>query len=157
MNVAIQVGPRKRIEGMRLKETREINRPIAEVFAYTADFSNVEEWDPGVKEAHQTSSGATGVGTTYHVLVKFGAREIPMTYEITEYERDSRVVLHGKGETLEALDDIKFTESPNGTLVDYTADLEFKNWIRFFVPLMSPMLKNVGTKALDGLVESLST
>ena len=141
---------------MKLHETRQIDRPVAEVFAYTADFSNVDEWDPGVKKSTQTSDGPTGVGTRYDVLVSFGSSEIPMVYEITEYEPDSRVVLHGKGETLEAIDEIKFSESDGGTHVDYTADLEFKNWVRFVVPLMSPLLKNVGTKALDGLVESLS-
>ncbi len=141
---------------MKLHETRQIDRPIGEVFAYTADFANVAEWDPGVKEASQTSSGPTGVGTTYDVLVTFGSSEIPMVYEITEYEPNSRVVIHGKGATLDAIDEIKFSESSGGTLVDYTADLQFKNWIRFVVPLMSPLLKPIGTKALDGLVDSLS-
>ena len=80
-----------------------------------------------------------------------------MTYEITEWEQDSHVVLEGRGETIEALDVIQFEGDEGGTLVDYTADLTFTTWIRFVTPLMSPVLQKVGARALDGLVETLQS
>lgn len=143
---------------MKLHETRQIARPIDEVFAFTADFANAEKWDPGVASSRRIGDDAPpGVGSRYDVMVSFGSREIPMTYEITEWEQDARVVLEGRGETIEALDVIEFEPTDGGTQVDYTADLTFTNWMRFVVPLMSPVLNKVGERALDGLVESLET
>lgn len=140
---------------MKLHETRHIDRPLHEVFALTADFSNAEKWDPGVASSKPMERGAPGVGSRYEVMVLFGSREIPMTYEITVLEQDSRVVLEGRGATITAVDDIRFEERDGGTLVDYTADLKFTNWMRFITPLLASTLTRVGEKALDGLVETL--
>lgn len=140
---------------MKLHETRHIDRPLHEVFAFTADFSNAEKWDPGVASSKPMEAGAPGVGSRYEVMVLFGSREIPMTYEITDLEKNSRVVLEGRGATITAVDDIRFEEKDGGTLVDYTADLKFTNWMRFITPLFASALSRVGEKALDGLVETL--
>ena len=140
---------------VRLHEIRHIARPVAEVFAFTADFANAERWDPGVVSSRPMQDGPPGVGSKYELMVSFGPREVPMTYEITEWEQDSRVVLEGRGETVEAVDVIQFEADEGGTAVDYTADLTFTNWIRFVAPLMSPVLRKVGARALDGLVEAL--
>jgi dehydrogenase/reductase SDR family member 12 len=140
---------------MRLHEIRHIDRPIEEVFAFTADFANAEKWDPGVASSRRIDDGPPGAGARYQLMVAFGSSEIPMVYEITEWDQDERVVLFGKGDTLEAVDEIRFQSSDGGTRVDYTAELTFTNWFRFIVPLMSPALRRVGEKALDGLVAAL--
>ena len=141
---------------MRLHETRLIDRPLGEVFAFTADFSNAERWDPGVAQADQVEGAVPGVGARYELIVSFWRSKIPMTYTTTVYEPDARVVLEGRGESISALDDIRFEARDGKTLVDYTADLSFSNWFRFAAPLLAPVLgKLVGEKALDGLVEAL--
>lgn len=140
---------------MRLHETRHIDRPIDEVFAFTADFSNSEKWDPGVSSARRVGETPPGLGARYELMVEFGAREIPMTYQITAWEENRRVVLEGSGETIRAVDDIRFEASEGGTLVDYTADLTLTNWLRLVGPLLSPVMRRVGERALDGLVEAL--
>lgn len=132
-----------------------IEKPIGEVFAYTADFSNVADWDPGVSEASQVGGGPIGKGTLFNVTAKFGASEIPMVYEITEYEAEHKVVLVGTSDTLDAVDEIIFSERPAGTVVEYIADLTFKNWFRHVAPLARPLMNRVGERALDGLVETL--
>lgn len=140
---------------MRLQETRQIDRPLEEVFAFTADFANAEKWDPGVSSSRRVGNGPVGVGSRYDVMVSFGSRELPMTYEVTEWEPNARVVLVGSGETIEAMDEIRFEAHGGGTVVHYVADLNFTNWIRFLGPLMAPLLVRVGRRALDGLVETL--
>lgn len=141
---------------MRLHETRKINRPLTDVFAFTADFANAEKWDPGVETSKQVGDGPPKVGTEYELIVAFGSNRIPMRYVITEMDTNARVVLEGHGETVSAVDEILFEATEDGTLVDYTADLAFENWIRFVEPLMAPLLKRlVARRALDGLVEAL--
>jgi len=139
----------------QLRETRQLSVPIQEAFDYTADFANIENWDPGVAESANTSSGDIGLGSTFDVMVKFGSRETPMTYTITEFDPPNRVVLTGVGESLTAIDDIRFSAIPGGTQVDYTADLEFSGVMRLIVPFMGGVLRKVGVKALDGLENRL--
>jgi hypothetical protein len=140
---------------VRLTERRWVRRPQPEAFEYTADFSNIEDWDPGVVASRKITEGPIGVGTRFEVEVEFGAGTTPMTYEITVYEPDHRVVLVGDGKKLHAVDEIAFASHDNMTAIDYTADLTFHNFFRFIRPLMGPILRRVGRDAVDGLVRAL--
>lgn len=140
---------------MRLQEHRWVDSPLQRTFDYTADFANIHQWDPGVESSSKLGDGPVGVGTKYDLEVRFGTATLPMRYEITHYEAPSRVVLVGKGDKLEAVDEIEFSSQDNMTRIDYTADLEFRGVMRCVVPLMAPAIKRVGTRALDGLVEAL--
>jgi carbon monoxide dehydrogenase subunit G len=138
-----------------LTETRTVPRPRPEVFAYAADFTNISEWDPGVASSERIDGGPLRVGSAFALGVRFGGREVPMVYTITEIVPDERVVLEGVGDKLRVVDDIRFTDSGDGTRIDYTAELEFTGVLRFAVPFMGAALKKVGEKALDGLAARL--
>lgn len=140
---------------VKLHETRLIDRPIGEVFEYAADFDNIESWDPGVASSRRLDDGPLGVGSRFELGVSFGARQILMTYEITEYEPNERVVLVGEGEKIKAVDDIRFEEREDKTMVDYTADLTFDNYVKYVAPFMGSIFKKVGERAVDGLKETL--
>ena len=140
---------------VQLVEQRWVTTPRDRVFEYTADFSNIEEWDPGVVSSRKITDGPVGVGTKYDLDVRFGRSSIPMVYEITAYEPNERVVLVGRGDKLMAVDEIKFSRADNMTVIDYTADLTFFNFFRYLGPLVNRPLRRVGEKALDGLVKAL--
>lgn len=139
----------------RIHETRLIDRPIDAVFEYTADFGHIADWDPGIASSNPVGDDAVGVGSQFELDVAFGASRIPMVYEITDYEPNQRVVVVGRGEKIEAVDEILFTEQGGQTLVDYTADLTFHNYVKYLAPFMGSMFKKVGERALDGLKEAL--
>jgi hypothetical protein len=139
----------------RLRETTITDTPLEEAFGYTADFSNIEEWDPGIAESSQVGSDPIGVGTAFDVLVSFGSRRIPMVYTITEYDPPSRVVLIGEGSSLTAVDTIEFASVTGGTEITYTADLTFKGVAKLFTPFMGGTLDNIGRKAVAGLHDTL--
>lgn len=139
-----------------LHENRTINRPLSEVFEYTADFSNSEEWDPGVDSSKATEPGPVQVGSQYSLEGTFGPSTIPMMYEVTEYDPPRRVVLQGRGERFDALDTIEFKSAGDGaTDVSYTAEITLFGALRFLGPIMNGPLNRMGKKALDGLVSAL--
>ena len=142
-------------KAVRLIEQRWVERAQAEAFFYTADFSNIADWDPGVVSSRRLGQGPLGVGSRFELEVEFGSGTMPMVYEITEYEPSDRVVLTGRGDKLVAIDEIRFSQHDNMTVIDYTADLTFLNWFRHFTRFMGSSLKKVGTKALDGLAAEL--
>jgi len=142
-------------KAFRLIEQRWVERAQDEAFTYTADFSNIEDWDPGVASSRRLGQGPVGVGSQFELEVEFGSGTMPMVYEITEYEPSDRVVLVGRGDKLVAVDEIRFSRHDNMTVIDYTADLTFLNWFRYVTRFMGPTLKKVGTKALNGLAAEL--
>lgn len=139
----------------RLAEKRLVSRPRHDVFAYTADFENIEQWDPGVVSSSRIDSGPLGVGSRFAVAVKMGMTAKQMSYEIAEFVPDERVVLVGTGGGLHAVDDIRFTPQDGSTLIDYQATLTFSGLMGRFGPLLQPLLRRVGKRALDGLAGAL--
>src|SRR5881227_4381663 len=63
-----------------------IDRPIEEVFGYMSDIERQPEWVSTLSESRKTSTGPTGVGTTYQQTTKFLGRRMDMQCEITGYE-----------------------------------------------------------------------
>ena len=74
---------------IEIERTFTIHRPVEEVFAYLCDIEHGPSYTSGQREAHQTSTGPLGIGTTFATSGKFPRRG--SRYEITEYERDRRL------------------------------------------------------------------
>lgn len=138
-----------------LKETVTVAQNIEACFAYIAEFSNVEDWDPGIARSRRIDEGPLGAGSEFALDVVFGRRSVPMTYTITEFDPPRRIVLVGHGEALDAVDTIELTPDAGGTRIDYTAELTFHNFVRFIEPLLGRALKKVGRKAVAGLAVAL--
>lgn len=141
---------------VRLSEQRRVTRDQRSCFDYAADFSNIEDWDPGVASSAKIGAGPVGVGTKYKVDAVFGKRTLPMIYEVTEYDAPDRVVLMGSGETIDARDVIEFRTDNGETVIDYTADLTFRSNLKYLLPIMGSTLRKVGERALDGLTVALA-
>jgi len=139
----------------RLHEQIITKTPIEAAFSYTADFDNIQQWDPGIAASARIGTDPIGIGTQFNLVATFGSREIPMVYTITDFDPPNRVVLVGEGSTLTAVDEITFAEVPQGTAITYTADLTFQGVMRFVAPLLGKVLKGVGRKAVEGLAEAL--
>jgi carbon monoxide dehydrogenase subunit G len=142
---------------MKLHEERWVAKPIDAVFAYTADFSNIEEWDPGVATSSQIGSGGIGLGTRFNLDVKFGGSTAPAVFEITEYEQDERVKLKGTSKSWTAIDEIRFESADAMTRIIYTTEITLTNFLKYLAPLMAPVFNRVGRRALDGLVARLES
>ena len=140
---------------MRLHEIRRVLRPRTEVFAYAADYANTAAWDPAVLSARRADTGPLQVGAKFELEVKVGPATIPMTYWITEIESDYRVVLEGRSKELDAVDEIRFIDDGENTVIDYTANLTFHNFVRLIQPLLRPAIRRAGARAIDGLVAEL--
>lgn len=74
---------------MKIERTVTIHRPVEEVFAYLCEVEHGPRYISGQREAHKTSTGPMGIGTTFATSSKFLRRGA--TFEITEYEPDRRL------------------------------------------------------------------
>ena len=140
-----------------IREELEVEEPVESTFAFVADFANSSLWDPGVAESRNATGEPAGVGTRYELTVVFGQRRLPMTYEITLFDPPHRVVLRGSGETVNAVDDIRFEPTSRGTRIRYTADLRLKGVARLAQPLMRGRFREVGRRAMAGMSRAFHT
>jgi uncharacterized protein YndB with AHSA1/START domain len=73
----------------KIERTLTIHRPVEEVFAYLSDVEHGPRYISGEREAHKTSSGPMGIGTTFTTSSKYLRRGA--TFEITQYEPGRRL------------------------------------------------------------------
>jgi carbon monoxide dehydrogenase subunit G len=139
----------------RLHETIQTALPIADAFAFIADFANAQHWDPGVATSERIDPGPMGLGARYRLGVRLAGRVAPMEYRITTYEPTSRVVLTGSGSNVDAVDEIRFEQVGGGTRIDYTADITLGGWMRVIQPFAGGAFERVAKAALGGMQRAL--
>jgi len=127
-----------------------------DAFAYMAAFENVAQWDPGVIEAQRLTEGPIKLGTQFQVLAQTGKRRIPLTYEITQFDEGSHLVLTASTSSLRSQDEIRVVANGSGSTVTYVANLSLLGLLRVANPLLSPTLKKIGDRARDGLRRELN-
>lgn len=78
---------------IRTEITTVVSRPLAEVFAYVADFGTLPLYDPYVTSIERTSPGPVGVGSTWRHRRVQGRRSIDAPIEMVEYEPNRRLAI----------------------------------------------------------------
>lgn len=74
----------------RIEASITVNRPIEEVFTFTADVNNAAKWQSGIIEAVRTSSDPVGVGTTYRFKQQVVGQKMDTTGTLTAYDPPNR-------------------------------------------------------------------
>jgi len=139
----------------RYVTTIESSLPPEQAFAYMADFAHAREWDPSVAAATRTSE-TVGLGATFDLVVRFGGRNLPMTYEIIAYDEPRLVTLESRKPTFVSRDTITVSSSDGGSTVHYDALLEFSGAAKLFDPIMRLLFNRTGDKAAAGMRASLN-
>jgi carbon monoxide dehydrogenase subunit G len=138
-----------------LRERIETSLPLDQSFAFVADFSNAELWDPGVASSERSNPGPVGIGARYLLGVRLRGRAVPMEYEIAVFEPSRRVVLKGTGSGVAAVDDIRFEAVGTGTRIDYVADIRLRGFMRLAAPFSGGALARISRDARDGMQRTL--
>jgi Polyketide cyclase / dehydrase and lipid transport len=124
------------------------------VFAFMADLTNFERWDPGVVRAAQVSGVRPGPDAAYDVTVK-GMRK-PLRYVTNEYEAPTRVVVQAHTRMLTSLDAITVEPDDEGAVVTYDARLTLNGPLGMADGILAGAFGRIAARAADGLVQALS-
>jgi carbon monoxide dehydrogenase subunit G len=139
----------------RLIASLDCPRSREDVFAYLADFSTTEEWDPGVVSARALEERPLGTGSRFAVVTGFLGTTTDWTYEILDFDAPRRVLLRGESEWLVSQDDITIVPVASGTRVFYDATLTAKGALAIADPLLQFTFAWVGRASIDGLARAL--
>ncbi|MBP2323090.1 putative membrane protein [Kibdelosporangium banguiense] len=77
--------------GGQFEATVEIDRPVAEVFAFLAEGTNDPKFSPRVQRIDKKPAGPTAVGTVFVSTVKDAGMKTGREFEITELQENSRI------------------------------------------------------------------
>jgi len=141
----------------RYLTTIESALPQAEAFAYMADFANARLWDPSVSEARRVGEAPVGLGSVFDLVVRFGGRDVPLRYEIVEYDSPRRVVIQAVRPGFTSRDVITVEPAGSGSVVHYDATLAFSGLGRLFDPVMQRIFNRVGARATLGMQTALNS
>lgn len=136
--------------------TTEVPRPIDEVFAYLADFSNAAKWDPGVVSGRKISKGPVMPGTEFEIVSRFLGADIKLRYRATQVDPPNRVVFEGEADTLRLVDTITLEKSRKGTRITYDATLALKGIFYLADLPLHLLFQRIGRNAIRGLEQALS-
>ena len=109
----------------RMHERIETPLPIDAAFDYVADFANSRHWDPGT--SRRPAGSTTGRSAVGAALSTSGSGWAAASCRWSTGSRTSTVrdglYSSAPGSNVEAVDDIRFEPSGDGTHIDYTADI----------------------------------
>lgn len=75
----------------RFEATVDVDRPVAEVFAFLADGENDTKFSPRVQEISRTPAGPTEVGTVFRSTVKDAGMTTQREFRISELVAPTRI------------------------------------------------------------------
>jgi hypothetical protein len=134
-----------------LEQTIDVAAPLEEAFRYVADFTTVTEWDPGMVQSRRVNNGPVGQGATYDCIASFRGSLVAIRYEISDYEENRRLLLHGKSARSRTIDEVLFTPEDGGTRITYRAHLTLTGLYRLAEPFLRRTFASMGSKAMAGL------
>ena len=114
-------------------------------------------WDPSVSEARRVGEAPIGIGSAFDLVARFGGRDVPLRYEIVEYDSPRRVVLEAQRPGFVSRDTITVEAAGNGSVVHYDATLAFGGVGRLFDPVMQRIFNRVGARATLGMQTALNS
>ncbi|WP_433199399.1 SRPBCC family protein [Nocardia sp. CA-107356] len=136
------------------ENTLTIERPIAAVFTYLAEFENIPRWNYAITETRKTSAGPVGVGTTY-----LQTRSIPRpaveAFEVTEFQPTQRLRIRGQLGPFPAVVSYDLESAANGTRLRNTVELGLPGPLRLTGPVVTARIKSAVRANLDVLRQLL--
>ncbi|WP_395308973.1 SRPBCC family protein [Mycobacterium sp. AMU20-3851] len=127
----------------------------ADVFAYLADFTTTEQWEPGTVRTTRIA-GDGGVGTRYANTSRFAGRTSDLEYEVIGVTPGRSIQLRGQNDSLIAHDTITVRPHDGGSRVTYRIEFAFQGWLRLGEPLLRIPVTNLMDKGVEGLERELA-
>src|SRR5258708_6851966 len=120
-----------------------IDRPSRDVFDYLADGTHNRDWRDGVIEIERVSA-SEGEGATYRqVLAGPGGRRIDGDYQVTVFERPSRLEFLGTPGPAPPTGAFELSQTPGpGTRVRFALDLQPAGFMKLMTPMIARQMRS---------------
>ena len=131
--------------------------PPSEAFAFTANLTNLTEWDPGVDRAEQVVGDGVGPTAVYDVAVKLPLGAMTLRYETVAFDGPAHsMTVIAKHALMTSKDTISAEADGTGSIVTYDAELKLNGVLGLGNPLLGLAFNRIGDRAAAGLIKALS-
>jgi uncharacterized protein YndB with AHSA1/START domain len=128
-----------------------IERPVDDVFAAITAFDRIPEWIPSIERAYVSSSGPTGVGTTFMEEANLLGRPLRIVGTITEYEPDHKLTYVYADGPVPGAWHYTFSPVPSGTQLDFRLEIPPGSFFSFQNPFLFLIFRRLILKNLESL------
>jgi uncharacterized membrane protein len=133
-----------------------VNRSVRDVFAYTADFSHLPEYDRWVETVERTSEGPIGVGSTWKHRRVQGRRRFEAPIELVAYEPDRRLVMVSGSRGFDVRSTITFeAQGDEATKMAELLEMRLSGFVRLFEPMIRRQVPKQGAEVHQRLRQTL--
>lgn len=101
-----------------------INRPVAEVFGYMADYNNNVNWQEGVVSSRQITAGPPAVGVEVAYVRQLMGRDIEAKARMIAHEPGSKLRMESKSRIYTYTGGYDFSAVDGGTRVHYRGEIK---------------------------------
>ena len=125
----------------------------ADAFAYLADLSRFDEWDPGISRAEQVEGHGPGEAAVYEL----DASGTTLRYVVEQYDPPTLVRAKARSTFITSVDTITVEPADEGpgSIVTYDADVTLNGLLRIGDPILGLAFDRIGDRAARGLTEKL--
>ena len=136
------------------ENTVMIRRPIADVFAFLADFENIPKWNYAIVDTHKVSQGPDDVGTVYQQVRSVPSRS-EERFEVTAYNPPRQLEIQGQLGPFPSRLSYALDAIAEGTRVTNTVELELRGPGRLLGRVAVPRVRHAVAANLQKLKELL--
>jgi uncharacterized membrane protein len=129
-----------------------INRPITEVFRFATDFNKAPEWQPDVKEVHQSEERPrVGVMVSVRRSTYLLGTRLDLNADITNYSMNRLMEYKGVIGRYPAVGVLKFESQGGSTVVTESIDIRMGCLFAPLSPLMNMVMSTRTRRMLGNL------
>ena len=129
---------------------------IEDVFAYLSDYENLAEWDAVVTSARRATAGGPGPDARYDVVASLAGLRLPIAMQVDVFHPPHRLVLSGEGRLVRVRDAFHVTPAGRKIRVGYEGEVLLRGPLAHLDPVLGPVLRVAGDRAMDRLREILT-
>lgn len=133
-----------------------INRPVEQVFAFTADHKNLRAWQADLVENEQLTKGPMRVGTRFREVRRTGSRQSEIQAEITAFEANKRFATKTLTKPQVTVS-YTFDSEDGGTRITYNFTMITSGFMRLLEPLIASSIKKDSESDFDKLKRTLES
>ena len=143
---------------MRIHGSILIRRPVAEVFAYLADFTHDREWRGEVTDVHPLSGERGTAGERYVEAMHFPGVRVRSQFEVTAFEPPRLLAAEGESEGMHASQRYELTpQGARATRLDVSTRIETHGVLTMGEPVAAMLLDRRAHENLRRLKRALES
>ena len=141
----------------RIESSILVHKTVDDTFLFLNTRESHLKFIPRITEFNQTSSGIFGqVGATLKGVLRYFGLNIPVEYEIIEYQRNKRLAMKGKMGPVLFKDGYVLSQEDDGTRITFWLELTMTGITILFQPLAGLIGKIHAYETLRNLKRELA-